>query len=79
MVLEIAKGIDLDIDKGIVSLEALEGKLKVQLALGALVAPVLDKVKADVESGKIDLIKGTSMDQLALVQALEFLKKELGQ
>jgi hypothetical protein len=45
--------------------------------LGAFIIPALDKLKEDVESGKIDPVKGTDLDKIAIEQVIELLKKQL--
>ena len=67
--MELAKGVTLDMDKGEVVLKA---------KVGTLLGPQISKLKADIESGKIDPIPGTDMDKLAMLQAVDFVEKELG-
>jgi hypothetical protein len=75
--MEIGKGIIVDMNDGEVYLTALEGKLKLSVQLGVIIAPALDKFKADVEAGKVDPVKGTDLDKEALLKAIEYIKAEL--
>ena len=54
------------------------GKLIVTADLKTLIIPVLEKIKAEVEAGVIDPVKGTDLDKIALEQVIEILEKQLG-
>lgn len=73
--MEIAKGVTLDFVGGEVVLKAqgtgFELLAKGQVA--GLAVPVLNEIKAKVESGEIDPIKGTDLDKTTLLGALDFL------
>lgn len=59
--------------EGIV-LDYVDGKVMLSAEVRALVAPALDSIKAKVESGEIDPIKGTDLDKQALLKAIEYIK-----
>ena len=63
---EISKGVVAKLEGGVASLS---------VDLGQLVVPALEKFKSQVESGEIDLIKGTDIDKDVLVKALEIAIK----
>jgi hypothetical protein len=75
--MEIAKGVVADYKDGVASVGAFEGALVLQLKVGALLLPVVAEYKAKLESGEIDPIKGTDIDKMVLVQALDLLAVEL--
>lgn len=57
-----------------VTVEYVEGEVVVKAPVKKLVVAELAKVKAKVESGEIDLVKGTDLDKaaaLAIISALE--------
>lgn len=66
--MELVKGVEL---------EYKEGKLVLSAEVAAVLNPVLDGYIAKVESGEIDLIKGTDMDKYAALQVLQALKAEV--
>lgn len=57
-----------------VSLDYKEGKVVVAIDVAPTVNAFLDDTKAKVESGEIDLIKGTDIDKMVMLQAIELLK-----
>lgn len=66
--MEVSKGVYLDYVAGQVVLKA---------DVAPVMNPILDKFKEDVESGKIDPVSGTDLDKVALLQAVEIIKKEI--
>ena len=68
MGLQLGNGIEADYK---------EGKLVVSVAVASVVVPKLDEIRAKVESGEIDLIKGTDIEKGPLLLAIDFLKAEL--
>lgn len=76
--MNLGKDVTIDLKSGVVEISAYEGKLKVTAAVGMFAAPVLASLEADVNSGKIDPIKGTDLDKTALLQVIAFLKKQVG-
>lgn len=66
--MELANGVELAVQ---------DGKAILSVEFGAIVNPALDAVKADIESGKIDLVKGTDMDKEFLMKAIDFIKMQL--
>lgn len=54
-----------------------EGKVKLELALKDLVKPKLDDIRAKIESGELDLIKGTDLEKGPVLMAIDFLEAEL--
>lgn len=67
--IELGKGVELDMNKGEVVLKA---------KVGFLLEGPLKKLEEDIQAGKVDPIPGTDMDKVAMLQALVFVKKELG-
>lgn len=66
----------MEIVKGVV-VEYKEGKVVLSAEVGALLLPELDKVKAKVESGELDLVPHTDLDKVVMVKAIEALKAML--
>lgn len=60
-----------------VELKLEGGKLIIEGDLKAFIVPVLEKLKADVEAGIIDPIKGTDLDKVAIEQVIELIEKQL--
>ena len=60
-----------------VELNYKEGKLVLEAKIAMFLLPMLDGVKAKIEAGEIDPIKGTNMDKEALLKAIEFIKAEV--
>ena len=65
---EISKGVVAKLENGVVSVEA---DLKV------LALPVIEEIQKKIESGEIDLIKGTDLDAMVANKVIEQLKKVL--
>jgi hypothetical protein len=63
----------MEISKG-VTLDYKDGKVVVEAQVAQFANPVLDDLKAKVESGEIDPIKGTDLDKSVILGAIEFLK-----
>lgn len=55
-----------------------EGQVVLKVDLKTMVLPLLENIKADLEVGKIDPIKGTDLDKMALETAIELIAKYLG-
>lgn len=64
----ITKGVQLDYSAG---------KLALTADLGGLLIPILEDLKAKVESGAIDPIKGTDLDKVAIEQVIALAEKYL--
>lgn len=62
--MEVAKGVELVYK---------EGKLVLSAEVKGIVSPMIESFKADVQSGKIDPIKGTTLDNEALVKAADII------
>ena len=71
------KGTKMIITKG-VELKLEAGKLALTADVGALALPVLQDLKAKVDSGEIDPIKGTDLDKVVLDKVLNQLIAALG-
>lgn len=54
-----------------------DGKIVVEINVGAMLIPAIEGVKAKIEAGEIDLIKGTDIDKEVMLKAIDFLKAEL--
>ncbi len=65
---EISKGVIAKLENGVVSVEA---DLKV------LALPVIEDIQKKIQSGEIDLVKGTDLDATVANKVLEQLKKVL--
>lgn len=63
--MQLTEGITLELNEGVIELKA---------HVGALVKPKLAELKADIESGKIDLIKGTDIDKDIMIQFVDFVE-----
>jgi hypothetical protein len=63
----------MEVSKG-VTVDYKEGKIVAEVQVAVFANPFLDDVKAKLESGEIDPIKGTDLDKLVLIQAIDFLK-----
>lgn len=76
--MEIGKsGINVEYKEGALFLSALEGNVELKVKAAAVLNPVLDKIAAQVKSGEIDLIKGTTLDNDGLLKVIELLKEEV--
>lgn len=60
-----------------VELKFEHGKIIVETDVKSLVIPMLEKLKEDVDAGKIDPIKGTDFDKIAIDQVIELIEKQL--
>ena len=75
---EIGKsGVSVDYKDGKAIVSAFDGSVELTVKAAALVNPLLDKVIAKVESGEIDLIKGTDLEKGPVLQVLAALKAEI--
>jgi hypothetical protein len=63
----------IEVSKG-VTVDYKDGKVVVEAQVAQFANPVLDDLKAKVESGAIDPIKGTDIDKSVLLSAIDFLK-----
>jgi hypothetical protein len=66
--MEVLKGVELDYK---------EGKVVVSVAVANMVIPAVDALKAKIEAGDVDLIKGTDLDKEILLKAIDYIKAEL--
>jgi len=66
--MELAKGLSLDYENGDVVMK---------YKLSAIVLPWLESMQSKIEAGQIDLIKGTELDKMAMIQAITMMKAEL--
>lgn len=66
----------MEISKG-VSVDYKDGKVVAEIEVASLIVPKLDELKAKIESGEIDPIKGTSLDAVAMIGAIDFIKAEI--
>lgn len=60
-----------------VELKFEHGKIIVEADVKSLIIPMLEKLKEDVNAGKIDPIKGTDLDKIAIDQVIELIEKQL--
>ena len=65
---EISKGITVGYENGVAFLQAKVGEL--------IVAPI-ERIEAKIQSGEIDLIKGTDIDKDLLLKITAALKAEI--
>lgn len=54
-----------------------DGKVVAEIEVKAVLAPELEKMIAKVESGEIDIVKGTDLDKTAALIVLNNLKAHL--
>ena len=77
--MELGRGISVDYQEGELLIKAqgngFEIVAKGQVA--GLALPVLDQLRAQVESGAIDPIKGTDLDKGMILQVIDGLKAAL--
>lgn len=66
--MEIAKNVFLNLE---------EGQIVLKVNLKTMIIPALENIKADLIAGKIDPIKGTDIDKIALESAIELIEKYL--
>ena len=62
--MEIFKGGELDYK---------EGKVVLAVEIAALVVPSIESIKAQIESGAIDPVKGTDIDKTVMLQSIDLL------
>lgn len=75
--MEIAKGVVADYKDGSAVVEAFEGALKIELKVAPLVLPKIADLKAKIVSGELDPVKGTDLDKMVVVAALDLIAAEL--
>jgi hypothetical protein len=66
----------MDLGKGL-ELEYKDGKIVLSADILPVLAGPLSKLKADIESGKIDPIHGTDLDKEFMLKAVDFVEKAL--
>lgn len=66
----------MEVTKG-VTLEYVDGAVVLKAEVKALIMAELEKVKAKVESGEIDPVKGTDLDKTAILGAIGFIEAQL--
>ncbi len=76
--MDLGQNVSLDYKDGKLMISALEGKLMLSFELSAVAKPVLESLKADFVSGKIDLIKGTDLDAAVAEKVLDAAIAALG-
>jgi len=69
--------VDFKFEGGVGKVSAFDGGVELHVKPLVLLGPALDGVKAKIESGEIDLIKGTDLDKEGLLKAIEFIKAEI--
>lgn len=75
--IELGKGVTAEMNKGLITISAAEGNVKLEVKAGMLVVEVLADLEKKIESGEIDPVKGTDMDKIAALQFVAWAKKEL--
>lgn len=66
--MEVAKGVQVDY---------VEGKIVATVEVKEVVMTEIEKIEAKLESGEIDLIKGTDFDKTLALQGLALVKELL--
>jgi hypothetical protein len=66
--MEVTKNVFLNLE---------EGNIVLKVDIKTMIIPVLNNLKADLEAGKIDPIKGTELDKMAIEAAIEMIEKYL--
>lgn len=56
---------------------SIPGKLDLSLNVGGVAIPELEKIEAKIQSGEIDIIKGTDLDKAAFLTVIAAIKVEL--
>lgn len=75
---EVGKsGVSVDYKEGKAIVSAFEGAVELTVKAALIINPALDNLSAKIESGEIDLIKGTDLDKTALLQAIAYVKSEV--
>lgn len=75
---EIGKsGIMVDYKDGKATLSGMDGGIELTVKTAVLLNPVLDDLSAKVQAGKIDLIKGTQLDNEILLKVIAKIKEEV--
>lgn len=69
-------GVTVAYTEGTLVISALDGNAELKIKAAAAINPALDKIAEKVKSGEIDLIKGTTLDNDAMLKAIELLKAE---
>lgn len=68
--MEIGKGLSLNYNKE-------NGNVELAYSLKSLVIPALESLKAKVDAGEIDLIKGTDLDKVAIDTVIALVEANL--
>ena len=66
----------MELSKG-VTVEYADGAVVLKAEIKSLVAEKLADVKAKLESGEIDLIKGTDLDKISAIKVIEAIEKAI--
>jgi hypothetical protein len=66
--MEVTKNVFLNLE---------EGNIVLKVDIKTMIIPVLNNLKADLEAGKIDPVKGTELDKMAIEAAIEMIEKYL--
>lgn len=61
--MDLGNGVTAEYTAGKVVISALEGKVVLSADLSAVLKPALEGLKAKIDSGEIDIIKGTDLDK----------------
>ena len=69
--MDLAKEVKVEYKDGKLMVSALDGKLALSLEVSAIAKPVLMGLKAKIDSGEIDLIKGTDIDKMVADKVIE--------
>lgn len=72
----ITQGVKMELAKGL-TLDYKGGKAVLEVDVAGQVNSKLDELIAKVESGEIDLVKGTDFEKGPVMIALQFIKSEL--
>jgi hypothetical protein len=77
--MEVAKGVNVDYSEGqlVVKADFPQGSIEAKLKVAPILNPELDKLAAKVESGEIDLVPGTDLDKVAVLQVIAAIKNEI--
>jgi len=64
--MEIAKGVEAKYEAG---------KIIVEVKVADQVNPLLEKLKGDIESGAVDLVKGTDIDKAVVLPVIALIQE----
>jgi hypothetical protein len=74
---QLGKDVVAKLEGGELVVSGLNGAIELKVKAKQLLQPKLDEIKADIATGKIDPIKGTNLDQSAMLAVLAYIEEKL--